>query len=262
MPVRSTKGLDASLPGGALRLDVNPSEESDAVITARGPSPNVVPTIQGAYAMAQFGSEAVMYGLNGPGLSSVSGAQTFTAVTFTDVERDYSQLTELSQCEPADGTFTAWNDGFYEIGLQAVVYSFNSVVDHLELSIWMDGVGGPGMALSPAGNPFGTSNPSGAAWSRIACRTTGGSAAQQYPGGNLQDAGGHMMCVSTVWAVHPTDTVASPNGPRYLTTFPAPVRFRFAMRNDVAGGMYLRGDTPYQCRAWMRMIGPTGFSGS
>lgn len=261
MPVRSTKGLDASLPGGALRLDVNPSEESDAVLTARGPSPNVVPTIQGAYAMAQYGSEAVMYALNGAGLSSVNGPTNFTAIPFTNVEVDYSQLTDLPQCNATDGTFTAQHEGFFEVGLQVVAYSFASVVDHLELSIWIDTPGGPGLPLNPSPNPFGTSNPSGDAWSRIANRTTGGSAAQWQPGGSVADAPGHMMAVTTVWAVHPTDSVASSNGPRYLTTAPAPVRFRFAMRNDVAGGAYLRGDTPYQCRAWMRWLGATGFSG-
>lgn len=261
MPVRSTRGLDASLPGGSLRLDVNPSEESDAVITARGPSPNVVPTIQGTYAMAQFGSEAVMYALNGAGLSSVYGFSNFSAIPFTNVERDYSQLTSLPQCNAGDGTFTAQHDGFFEIGCQVVPFSLAGGIEHAELSIWIDS-GEPGLPLAgPAGNPFGTSNPTVTSWYRIASRTTGGSAAQWYPGGTIPDAPGHAMVVSTVWAVHTVDTVASSNGPRYLNTYPAPTRFRFALRSDLGGGMALRGDTPYQCRAWMRWLGATGFSG-
>lgn len=260
MPVRSTLGIDASLPGGALRLDVNPSEDSDAVITSRGLSPNVVPPISGAFAMPQYGSEAVMYANNAVGSLTTQPVTKFAPLVFTTVELDYSQLTDQQQCNPGDGTFTAQHEGFFEIGVQ-MMFTLTSGNAHVELAIWIDSAGGPGLPLAgTAASPFGTTNPSGAAWNRIAQRTMNYSPTGATTNPTMADAPGHVTTCSTIWCIHATDTVASADGPRYLAAGgPPPARFRFSVRSDQF--VSIIGNTPLQTRAWMRWLGATGFSG-
>lgn len=259
MPVQSNKGIDASLPGGALRLDVNPSEDTTTIVTTRGPSPNVLLPISGAFAMPQYGAEAVMYALNGIGALSVIPATSFAAIPFTNVERDFSQLTSVPQCNAGDGTFTAQHEGFFEVGVQ-MMYTLGSLAAHVELAIWMDGVGGPGLPLAglPAA-PFGTTSPSGPAWSRIAQRTMTLSLTAAPVASGVADAPGHVMSCSTVWCVHDQDSVVSGNGQRYQTTYPAPLRFRFSVRSDQP--VTILGNTALQTRAWMRWLSATAFSG-
>lgn len=261
MPVQSNKGIDASLPGGALRLDVNPSEDAgDAVITRRGPSPNVIPTISGAFAMPQYGAEAIMYARNAIGSAAVLPATKFAAIPFTNIERDYSQLTNQQQCNATDGTFTALHDGFWEVGVQMMFTLSAGANTHVELAIWMDGVGGPALPLAGvAGTPFGTTNPSGPAWSRIAQRSMSLALAPAVTFPSISDAPGHVMTCSTVWCTHAADSVAS-GGFRYQTTFPPPLRFRFSVRSDQF--VTIIGNTALQTRAWMRWLGATGFSGA
>lgn len=242
MPVQPGRGITPSLPGGALRLDVNPSETSGAVTVQPG----------GLHVQGQYGAEARIVNTDTP-ITQTLGLASFAALTFQAATKDYSEFTTLQQCNATDGVLTAQTDGIYEVGVQAMFKLGNTIaLMHQEISVYSD-MGFAGLSLNPA-VAFGTANGAyGAAWQRIAQRTVGQSVVCVQVAPNLPDAAGWPISCVTQWCVK-----APPAGLGVGTTFPfstpAPTRFRFGLRTELP--ISVLGANQYQTFAWLRWLGP------
>lgn len=238
-PVQPGLGIDASLPGGALRLDVDASEQSSAVTIGS----------DGVLVRGQYGAECVMNGrLVSSAYLATFGAGNFGAIPFGDTLVDYSEFSDAPQCDSTDGVFIANTEGIYEIGCQLVSYITGGSSNHLQLGIWTD-YGFASLPLSPT-IAFGTANGAfGSAWQRIAMSTIG-SNVTVLP--TIPDCPGVPINVVTQWCVK-----APPQGFGVGATFPQtsapPTRFRFGYRSD--GVSNIISNTPNQAIAWMRWIG-------
>jgi len=251
MPVQPGKGTLASLPGGALQVDVDPSTTSGAV-SIPGPTVTSFGTIPGGgvQVMPQFGLEACMVAAPSP----VSVATGFQPLTFTSVEWDENEWDSALACDPLSGLFTIRREGMYEVGITlgftpSTPYSSGR---NVQLGIWTD-FGYPGLPLAPA-IAFGTQNsPVGAAWQRIGMFSQGTGLspdAQLSTAPTLSDAPCHIIAASRMWPVH------APLSP-YLHASAAPTRFRFAIRTDLSSGLTIFGSNDFQTRAWLRWLGHT-----
>lgn len=249
MPVAPGEGVDASLPGGALRLDVNPSELNSGVSVGSN----------GVFVQPQYGAEAIMKAVNFRGFpyaTLLNGFNNgFNAITPCETILDYSELSAAPQVEATSGTFTAQVDGVYEIGgIVSVSPQAVLAAMHLEFAIWTD-YGYPGLTI----NAFaGTQNqPYGTYWQRIGVTTIGLSAATAAGASTIADAPGIPIKHSTVWCVKNPGPVGIGIGSQYKYTSAAPTRFRFSVRTEaaIAGDVYVNGSLPFQSRFWMRWLG-------
>lgn len=244
-PVGPGQGVDASLPGGALRLDVNPSEQSSAVLVGS----------DGVRVQPQWGCEARMVGKLAA-LPYIQFSTTVAGLIFGEVTVDESELTDLPQANAQDGTFTAYTDGFYEVGVQTMMsIGVGAAIGHWELAVYSD-MGFSGIDVSPAApNQFGVANLAyGVGWQRIAQRAHGFTAAQSTALPTVPDAQGFPLTCSTVWCVK-TPPSGLGVGSSYPFSTPAPTRFRFGLRCELLTNVF--GSTPEQTYAWFRYLGPT-----
>lgn len=227
MPIRNTKGIALSEPGGALRADV----------LALGPQVTILP--DGLFASASYGGEASMYSLNrGTGNVATTNVGACVPIPFSVVTVDTCDV-GLPQCEAESGVLTAQQNGLYEIGCQALV---TGGMAHLELGIYTD-LGYPGLALAPA-VAFGSVGVAGTAWFRVGQKTKG--IALATTPSTDPEAPGHLITCTTQWLV---STLNVNSGQQF-----APTRFRFGIRPDTNCAVV--GFNPRNTYCWLRQLRP------
>lgn len=249
MPVEPSLSITPSLPGGALRLDVNASNINNGV----NDTPWAVnDPITGLAVVPQFGSEVVALGGNSGGNPYSQLVNTFAPLTFQTVEIDYAEWgTPQPQVDVQSGVFRFPQVGIYEFGCQIV---FTNGGAHVQLSLWTD-YGNPSLDLNPT-IAFGTQNSAyGSSWQRIGQKTVGlGSLVSQQS--TRADAPGHAQCAQFNWVLRQDPGI----GPtQMLGAIAPPARFRWAIRTE-ATFLTVLGQTKYQTRAWARWLGDPGLN--
>jgi hypothetical protein len=153
---------------------------------------------------------------------------------------------------------TCWQDGIYELGVQAA-FSLPNTKAHVELSIWTDF----GASSIPAGAQaaLAEGQPYGRAWQRIGQRNMGilnsvaNNSMSTYP---LLPY--HVETTITVACVR-TPATGSAGQPTWPHAIPPPARFCFAIQSDATAAsspIRVRGDVAGQTKCWMRWLGDPG----
>jgi len=250
MPVEPSVTITPSLPGGALRLDVNASNINNGVNDTMAGTND---PITGLGVVPQYGAEVVALGGNSSGNPYNQIVNLFAPLVFQSVETDYAQWgTPQPQIDVQSGVFRLPQVGIYELGCQIL---FNGAGAHTQLSLWTD-YGNASLDLSPVAFPFGTQNsPYGQAWQRIGQKTKGMTTAFATVSSRA-DAPGHAMCAVFHWVLR-QDPGISPT--QMNAAIPPPARFRWAIRTEAAA-LNVLGQTKFQTRAWVRWLGDPGLN--
>lgn len=248
MAILPTNTITPSEPGGALRLDARAAA-------------NIVSQPDGLRSVPQYGCEVKMTALNQPTGYVVAFAQTGQApqvIPFTSIDLDVSEFNDdRPQADAQNGTITCWQDGLYEIGVQAA-FALPNVKAHVELSIWTDfgavGIPAGAQAALQEGQPYGTR------WQRIGQRNMGflNSLGAQMPSNPLLPYWAET--VVTVVCVR-TPATGAGGQPTWPHAIPPPCRFCFGIQSDATGvgtPPRVRGDVPGQTKCWMRWLGDPG----
>lgn len=252
MPVEPTESITPSLPGGALRLDVNASNINNGVNDTPW---SVSDPITGLAVVPQFGAEVIALGGSSGGNPYTQLINAFAPLTFQSVEVDYAQWgTPTAQVDVQSGVFRLPQVGIYELGCAILFSSPTGSGSAVQLSCWTD-YGNASLDLNPT-IAFGTQNSAYfQSWQRIGQKTQGFNSAMFGVPSTRPDAPGHAMTAAFHWVIR-KDPGISPT--QMAAAIPPPARFRWAVRTNISNPMVVLGGSPYQTRAWVRWLGDPG----